>query len=57
MLCALIGFMADIFIVQIVKAAIFFSILLYVGKSGAAGGKKRKCMLAMLPSSLMEKLR
>jgi uncharacterized membrane protein len=57
MLCALIGLMADAFIVQIVKGSILYAILQYIGKSTSSGGKKRKSLLSMLPASLIEILK
>ena len=57
MVCAMIGLIADVFVVQLVKAAVSFALLMYLGKSTAAGGKQRRCMLNLLPGSLLEKLR
>ena len=57
MMCGLIGFLADILIVQVAKAAISFAILIYIGRSSEAGGKRRKLLLWLLPLSLLEKLR
>ena len=57
MLCALIGLIADAFIVQIVKGSILYGVLQYIGKSISSGGKRRKTLINMLPASLMEILK
>ena len=54
MICAAIGVIADLLILQIIKAAIQFGILLYIRRKRSISSRCRKCLIALLPHSLME---